>query len=102
VCKEKGRLQRRKRKALAETDPNIPPLRRPTLHSLRVPFRSSETIQPPLPPVASTVVSTGQLNPPPTPPVASFLLIDQWQTLHNFYTHLGTIKMDTCTRCNVR
>jgi hypothetical protein len=22
--------------------------------------------------------------------------------LHNFHTHLGTIKMDTCTRCNAR
>lgn len=120
ICREKGRLRRRKRKALAETDLNIPPpLRRPTLHSLQVPFRSSETIQPPLPPVCSppppvrpplppvrptppTILSTGQPNPPSAPPIAGFLPTDQWQTLHDFHTHLGTIKMDTCTRCNAR
>jgi hypothetical protein len=115
ICRERRRLHppKRKRTALQELDPNIPPpAQRRALPTLRAPVRSSVLVQaptppvrPPLPPVRPTpptALSTGQPNPPPAPPIAGFLPIDQWQTLHNFHTHLGTIKMDTCTRCNAR
>jgi hypothetical protein len=111
ICREKKRLHLRKRKSTAlqeldSLDSNIPPpAQRRALPALRAPFRSSVLVQAPTPPVrppTPLVISTGEPTLLPMHPIASFLPIDQWQTIHDFHTHLGTIKMDTCRRCNAR
>jgi len=86
MCREKSRLQQRKRKALADIHPNIPLTQRPALLTLQALFRSSETIQPPLLPVRPPLLSVRPLTPPvisigeptllPTPLIAGFLLTD--------------------------
>jgi len=108
ICREKSRKE--KRPALQEIDPNIgPPLaqRRATSTS-RAPFSSSVINHGPIPPV-NTLLRPPPVQPPISPvqplqppPPDTFIPTEQWQTITEFHTHMSTIKMEECTRCNAR
>jgi len=119
MCRERGRIQRdkRKRPALQEIDPNIgpPPAQRRATPISRAPFRPSTINHGRIPPVYPPVSPVQPLRPLPTqppppvqpqpvqpPPPDGYLSADQWQRIRNFQAHMSSIKMETCTRCKAR
>jgi hypothetical protein len=113
ICREKSR--KKKRPALQEIDPNIgpPSARRRATSTSRTPSTSRASFSPSvinhgfLPPVnhhprplLSIQPPVSPVQPPQPPPPDTFIPTDQWQTITEFHTHVSTIKMEKCTRCN--
>lgn len=114
-CREKANMRnKKKRSALQEIDPNIgpPPAQRRATSISRALFQPATINQPPVPPVQllqPPPVQPQPVQPPPVeprpiqpPPPDGYLPADQWQRIRDFHAHMGTIEMETCTRCKAR
>src|SRR5277367_4457473 len=113
VCREKRRTNRpsKKRPTLQEIDPNIgpPSARRRATSTSQASFSPSVINRGLIPPVNPLLRPPLPVQPPvspvqpPQPPLPeTFIPTDQWQTITEFHTHMSTIKMEKCTRCNAR
>src|ERR1700722_8653885 len=113
ICREKNRIQRnsRKRLALQEIDPNIgpPSAQRRATSASQAPFSPSVTNHSPIPsvnplprPLRPVQPPISPVQPPQLPLPDTFIPTDQWRTITEFHTHISTIKMEECSRCNAR
>jgi hypothetical protein len=109
MYREKTKARRlKKRPALKELDSNVrhPPLLRapPVTIPPRDTFRSIPQSHTPqrarIPPVIPPEIPLRPVTPPETLP--GFLSQPQWDRIQAFHTHLESIKMETCLRCNAR
>src|SRR3984957_8416936 len=113
ICREKNRIWRinKKRPALQEIDPNIgpPSTQRRATSTSRAPFSPSVTNHSPIPsvnplprPLRPVQPPISPVQPPLLPLPDTFIPTDQWRTITEFHTHISTIKMEECSRCNAR
>ena len=113
MCREKACKYRasKKRLALQEIDPNIgpPSARRRATSTSQASFSPSVINHGLIPPVNPLLHPPPPVQPPvspvqpPQPPLPdTFIPTDQWRTITEFHTHMSTIKMEECSRCNAR